>query len=120
MHGDVPYANVAAVVGSNPDVVGDGVANRVAPLLTGYDLFLPYVPFGEEKCYSALREGSNPTPTSNDEVKTVAASPDNGTSELGSGEILLHNAWLSFEVGETSKADDGAPAGFFKVRAFPI
>ena len=36
-----------AVLGANPDIAGDGAAEALAPLLTGYEGFLPFAPFEE-------------------------------------------------------------------------
>ena len=44
------------VMGANPEIAGDGNAETLAPLLTGYDDFLPFAPFEEDFHEKETRE----------------------------------------------------------------
>ena len=83
IHSSINYT-ADCVIGANPDVVGDGTAEQVAPLLTGYDGFLDAKLFGEN--------------IHNDVGGTSNTSPDQ--SKPGSVHSGL-NAWLAWEMMET-------------------
>ena len=51
--------DAGAVMGANPEIAGDGAAEALAPLLTGYEGFLPFAPFeGSARTHASASSGA--------------------------------------------------------------
>ena len=84
----------SAVMGANPEIAGDGTAESVAPLLTGYEGFLPFAPFEDENAFGRTgREG---------EERGSARDP---LANDGGGFPRSINAWLADDLAAVESVD---------------
>ena len=83
----------SAVMGANPEIAGDGTAESVAPLLTGYEGFLPFAPFEDKNAFGRTgregERGSARDPLAND----------------GGGFPRSINAWLADDLAAVESVD---------------
>ena len=84
----------SAVMGANPEIAGDGTAESVAPLLTGYEGFLPFAPFEDKNAFGRTgREG---------EERGSARDP---LANDGGGFPRSINAWLADDLAAVESVD---------------
>ena len=89
----------SAVMGANPEIAGDGTAESVAPLLTGYEGFLPFAPFEDENAFwrrgtKAGREGGEDNESS-----------DPLANDFGGFPRSIKNAWLADDLAAVEAVD---------------
>ena len=88
----------SAVMGANPEIAGDGTAESVAPLLTGYEGFLPFAPF-EDK--NAFGRGTK-TGREGEEHESIR---DPLANDFGGFPRSIINAWLADDLAAVEAVD---------------
>ena len=89
----------SAVMGANPEIAGDGTAESVAPLLTGYEGFLPFAPFEDKNAFGPLgtktgREGDG-----------YESARDPLANDFGGFPRSIKNAWLADDLAAVEAVD---------------